>query len=89
MHERFIKRKAFNEETEYTQYAIEVERTLTKLEAHDHSSEHLEMRRVIQYNPIDKSEYNISLTADEHYLLVCEYGENGSDAEIVAYKKWR
>lgn len=28
------------------------------------------------------------LTADEHYLLVCEYGENGSDAEIVVYKKW-
>lgn len=29
------------------------------------------------------------LTADEHYLLVCEYGENGADAEIVVYKKWR
>ena len=29
------------------------------------------------------------LTADEHYLLVCEYGEGGSDAEIVVYKKWR
>lgn len=27
------------------------------------------------------------LTADEHYLLVCEYGENGSDAEIVVYKR--
>lgn len=27
--------------------------------------------------------------ADEHYLLVCEYGENGADAEIVVYKKWR
>ena len=26
------------------------------------------------------------LTADENYLLVCEYGENGSDAEIVVYK---
>lgn len=27
------------------------------------------------------------LTADENYLLVCEYGDGGSDAEIVAYKK--
>lgn len=28
------------------------------------------------------------LVADEKYLLVCEYGENGSDAEIVIYKRW-
>lgn len=27
------------------------------------------------------------LTANENYLLVCEYGENGSDAEIVVYKR--
>ena len=27
------------------------------------------------------------LTADENYLLVCEYGDNGSDAEIIVYKK--
>lgn len=27
------------------------------------------------------------LTADEHYLLVCEYGENGSDPEIVVYRR--
>ena len=27
------------------------------------------------------------LTADENYLLVCEYGDNGTDAEIVFYKK--
>lgn len=27
------------------------------------------------------------LTADENFLLVCEYGDGGSDAEIVAYKK--
>lgn len=25
------------------------------------------------------------LTADENHLLVCEYGENGADAEIVAF----
>lgn len=27
------------------------------------------------------------LTADENYLLVCEYGENGSNPEIIVYKK--
>lgn len=27
------------------------------------------------------------LTADENYLLVCEYGENGTDPEIVVFKK--
>lgn len=27
------------------------------------------------------------LTADETYLLVCEYGENGSDPEIVVFKR--
>ena len=27
------------------------------------------------------------LTADEDYLLVCEYGDDGSDAEIIVYKK--
>lgn len=27
------------------------------------------------------------LTADENYLLVCEYGENGADAEIVIFKR--
>lgn len=29
------------------------------------------------------------IVADEHYLLVCEYGEGASDAEIIVYKKWR
>ncbi len=29
------------------------------------------------------------LTADEQYLLVCEYGAGGSDAEIIIYKKRR
>lgn len=28
------------------------------------------------------------LTADEKYLLVCEYGANGSDPEIVILKRW-
>lgn len=29
------------------------------------------------------------LTADDKYLLVCEYGENGSDPEIVVFKRWK
>ena len=29
------------------------------------------------------------LAADEQYLLVCEYGDGGSDAEIIVYKKRR
>ncbi len=29
------------------------------------------------------------LTADENHLLVCEYGENGSDPEIIVYQKRR
>ncbi len=28
------------------------------------------------------------LTADEKYLLVCEYGDGGADAEIVVFKRW-
>ncbi len=28
------------------------------------------------------------IAADETYLLVCEYGCNGSDAEIVIWKRW-
>ena len=28
------------------------------------------------------------LTADENYLLVCEYGEDGTDPEIVLFKRW-
>lgn len=27
------------------------------------------------------------LTADENYLLVCEYGDAGADPEIVVYKR--
>lgn len=29
------------------------------------------------------------LAADEKYLLVCEYGENGASPEIIVYKKRR
>ena len=29
------------------------------------------------------------LTANEKYLLVCEYGDQGSDPEIVFFKRYR
>ena len=29
------------------------------------------------------------LAADENYLLVCEYGNKGADAEIVVFKRRR
>lgn len=29
----------------------------------------------------------IAVNADENYLLVCEYGDGGVDAEIVVYKR--
>lgn len=28
------------------------------------------------------------LAADEKYLMGCEYGDGGSNAEIVVYKRW-
>lgn len=47
--------------------------------------------RIYLGNQICKKNSNrcYGLTADEHYLLVCEYGDNGSDAEIIVYRKWR
>ncbi|MBQ3223734.1 MAG: DUF3795 domain-containing protein [Clostridia bacterium] len=33
------------------------------------------------------SERCYGLAADEKYLLVCEYGENGADPEIVVFKR--
>lgn len=40
-------------------------------------------------NQVEKpgSERCYGLAADEHYLLVCEYGCNGSSPEILIYKK--
>lgn len=29
------------------------------------------------------------LAANERYLMVCEYGADGRDAEIVVYKRWK
>ncbi len=41
-------------------------------------------------NQLEKknSERCYGLTADEKYLLVCEYGEGGSDPKIVILKRW-
>ena len=41
-------------------------------------------------NQLEKknSERCYGLTADEKYLLVCEYGEGGSKPEIVVFKRW-
>lgn len=41
-------------------------------------------------NQIEKndSERCYGLIADEKYLLVCEYGDGGADAEIVFFKRW-
>lgn len=36
---------------------------------------------------IPKSDRCYGLVADEQYLLVCEYGCEGADPEIVLYKK--
>ncbi len=46
-------------------------------------------RRVYLGNQVHKkgSDRCYGLTADESYLLVCEYGEGGSDAEIVVYRR--
>ena len=35
-----------------------------------------------------ESDRCFGLTADENYLLVCEYGAGGSDAEIVIFKRY-
>ncbi len=45
--------------------------------------------RVYLGNQVHKkgSDRCYGLTADENYLLVCEYGEGGSDAEIVVYRR--
>ena len=46
-------------------------------------------RRIYLGNQLPKknSDRCFGLTADEHYLLVCEYGQNGTDAEIVVFAR--
>lgn len=45
--------------------------------------------RVYLGNQIGKKDSDrcYGLAADEKYLMVCEYGMNGSDAEIVVFKR--
>lgn len=49
----------------------------------------LEDEKIYLGNQICKtgSQRCYGLVADERFLLVCEYGEEGSDAEIVVYKR--
>lgn len=49
----------------------------------------LEDENIYLGNQIEKpgSDRCYGLAADEHYLLVCEYGCNGTDPEIIVYKK--
>lgn len=28
------------------------------------------------------------IVGDEHYMMVCEYGENGEKAELLLFKRW-
>lgn len=46
-------------------------------------------QRIYWGNQVEKkgSDRCYGLTADENYLLVCEYGENGADPEIVCFKR--
>lgn len=46
-------------------------------------------RRIYLGNQLPKknSDRCYGLTADERYLLVCEYGEGGADAEIVVFAR--
>lgn len=46
--------------------------------------------KIILGNQLHKrdSDRCYGIAADEKYLLVCEYGCEGSDAEIVVYKRW-
>jgi len=49
----------------------------------------LEDNKIYLGNQISKtgSERYYGLAADEKYILVCEYGVGGSDAEIITYRK--
>ena len=47
------------------------------------------MRKYISVINLKKanSDRCYGLVADDKYMLVCEYGCNGSDPEIIVYKK--
>ncbi|GLG03804.1 hypothetical protein Selli1_09780 [Sellimonas catena] len=49
----------------------------------------LEDKKIYLGNQIERpgSDRCYGIVADESYLLVCEYGCNGTDPEIIIYKK--
>ena len=51
----------------------------------------LEDNKVYLGNQIEQpcSERCYGVVGDEHHLLVCTYGCNGADPEIICYKRWR
>lgn len=36
----------------------------------------------------ENSDRCYGIAADETYLMVCEYGKNGADAELILFKRW-
>ena len=48
-------------------------------------------RKICLGNQLHKagSDRCYGLAADEHYLMVSEYGDMGSDPEIVVFKRWK
>lgn len=46
--------------------------------------------KIYYINQIERADNDkcYGLVADQRYLLVCEYGCGGSDAEIVIFKRW-
>lgn len=38
--------------------------------------------------PKANSDRCYGIAADETHLMVCEYGENGADAELLLFKRW-
>lgn len=46
-------------------------------------------KRIYLGNQLEKigTDRCYGLTADENYLLICEYGENGADAEVVVFQR--
>lgn len=58
-------------------------------EFHALGIEGLEDKKIYLGNQIERpgSDRCYGIVADESYLLVCEYGCNGTDPEIIIYKK--
>ncbi len=46
--------------------------------------------RILLGNQLEKkgTDRCYGLAADERYLMVCEYGEGGSDAQLVVFRRW-